>query len=76
MIVRNDLHSKLNLLMAFIFETFSIAILAGVDTFTRIVVLRWRRRGPKVSRSVSRITVLEVCAGLPVTICWHNIIDS
>ena len=45
MIVRNDLHRLLNLLVAFIFKSLSVAIFAGVDTSTEVIVLRrggWR----------------------------------
>jgi hypothetical protein len=44
MIIRNDFHGKLDLLVTFIFEAFAITILASVDTFPRIVILRRRRR--------------------------------
>lgn len=51
-VVRDHLHGLFDELVTFIFEAFSIAELSGVDTATKVIVLRGRRR-----RSVTRVRV-------------------
>ena len=46
-VVGDRLHGLLDQLVAFFLQAFPVAVLAGVDTATHVVVLGRRRRGPK-----------------------------
>ena len=73
MIVRNDLHSLLNLFVAFVLKTLAVTILSSIDTATKVVVLRWRRRRSVKISIMSCLSDREDC--LPVAIRWDDIVD-
>jgi len=75
-IIRDDLHGLFNLLVALIFETLAVAILACINTTTEVVILRRWRWGPKRKRESASQVVPLLQVYIPVAICWHHIIDS
>lgn len=46
-VVGNGLHRLFDELVSLVFQAFPIAMFAGVDTATKVVVLRRRRRGSR-----------------------------
>lgn len=48
MVIRYNLHGLFNLLMALILKALAVAILASIDTATKVVILRGWRWGPKM----------------------------
>ena len=75
MVVWDDLHGLFDLLVAFILQTLTIPILAGIDTSTEVVVL-WRRRWGSGMSAVSRASSCrDMEQILPITIGRDDIVD-
>ena len=80
MVVRNGLHGLLDQLVALILETLAVTVLAGVNTSTEVVVLRWWRGRSKFcvsgpSKEIDPKNESRSKEYLPVTISRDHIVD-
>jgi hypothetical protein len=73
-IVRDSLHRLLDQLVAFVFQTLSVAVLASVDTAAVVVVLRRRGRG-SAGGQYNKVLLRWTKDDIPVPISRDDIVD-